>query len=70
MNDPKFIRPPLTDALGAWQDCLTNRNLPSQCLWIFAENLCVEPSQLTPGSYRVGYQTKFAAPAEDALEIA
>lgn len=69
MTDPKFIRPPLADALGAWQECLANRNLPKRCLWIFAENLCVEPSHITPGSYRVGYQTKFSAPAEDALEI-
>jgi hypothetical protein len=70
MTAPKFIRPPLADALDAWQKCLVRQNLPTQCLWIFAENLCVEPSHATPGSYRVGFQTKFASAADDALEIA
>jgi hypothetical protein len=70
MSDPKFIRPPLADALAAWQECLASHKLPTPCLWIFAENLCVEPSRATPGSYRLGFQTKFTAPADDALEIA
>jgi hypothetical protein len=70
MANPKFIRPPLRKALDAWQQCLASQNLPVQCLWIFAENLCIEPSRTTPGSFRVGFQTKFTLPANDALEIA
>jgi hypothetical protein len=70
MSAPKFNRPPLTEALIAWESCLAKRNLPVQCLWIFAENLCIEPSQATPGTFRVGYQTRFTSPADDALDIA
>lgn len=70
MSNPKFNRPPLADALAAWQESLARRKLPTQCRWIFAENLCVEPAGGAPGSYRVSFQTRFMAPAEDALEIA
>lgn len=70
MNDPKFNRPPLADALAAWQECLASRNLPAQCLWVFAENLCLESSRATPGSFRLGFQTKFTPPSDDALDIA
>jgi hypothetical protein len=70
MNEPKFSRPALNDALIAWQECLAGRNLPAKCLWIFAENFCVEPSRTAPGSYRVGFQTQFTPPSDDALDIA
>ncbi len=70
MSEPKFIRPQLTAALGAWEQSLTARNLPAESLWIFAENLCVEPARATPDSFRVGFQTKFTPPSDDALDIA
>jgi len=70
MSNPQFTRPPLTVALAAWQECLNQHALPERPLWIFAENLCIEPSRTVPGSFRFGFQTKFAPPPEDALEIA
>ena len=70
MSEPKITRPPLAEALAAWQERLAARNLPTQCVWIFAENLCIEPSRATPGSFRIGFQTKFTSPSEDALDIA
>lgn len=70
MSDAKFTRPNLVEALAAWQDCLASYDLPKETLWIFAENLCIEQSRATPGSFRLGFQTKFTPPSDDALEIA
>ena len=70
MSHPKFSRPPLRGALAAWQKILQAHNLPAESLWIFAENLCLEPSPTPPAGLRVGFQTCFTPPADDALEIA
>lgn len=70
MNHHPITRPPLAEALKAWQECLTKNNLAAEPLWIFAENVCIEPSPTTPGSFRLGFQTRFTPPSEDALEIA
>lgn len=64
-----FDRPSLHAALLAWETCLKQKKLPAECQWIFAENLCIELGA-TPGSYRVGFQTKFTPPDEQALEMA
>ena len=70
MNKNKFIRPPLDEALAAWKACLAGHGLPAEPLWIFSENLCIERSHAVPGSFRVGFQTKFTPPDGDALDIA
>jgi len=70
MSEPKFTRPSFDQALAAWQQCLRTQDLPDQVVWVFAENLCLENSPVTPGSLRLGFQTRFTPPAEDALEIA
>ena len=70
MSDPKITRPTFREALAAWREFLAARGLPDEPLWIFAENLCFEPARAIPGSLRVGFQTRFTPPAEDALEIA
>ena len=70
MSDKQMTRPNLREALAAWQESLAARKLPAETLWIFSENLCFEPSRVTPGSLRVGFQTRFTPPADDALEIA
>jgi hypothetical protein len=70
MNTPKFNRPALDEAMAVWQDCLARHGLPAAPLWIFSENLCIERSPTTPGSFRYGFQTKFTPPDDDALDIA
>ena len=70
MSHPKFTRPPLRGALAAWQNILQAHNLPAETVWIFAENLCLEVPPTTPGDLRIGFQTRFTPPADDALEIA
>jgi hypothetical protein len=70
MSESKFTRPLFQQALAAWQQCLRAQDLPDQLVWVFAENLCLETSHVTPGSVRLGFQTRFTPPAEDALEIA
>ena len=70
MSNQGLTRPPLTAALAAWKENLAGHGLPADQLWIFAENLCIEPSLATPGSFSIGFQTKFSSPDADALEIA
>jgi hypothetical protein len=70
MKQSKFTRPSLDQALAAWRKCLASHALPEKPLWIFQENLCIEPSPTAPGSFHFGFQTKFKPPEEDALEIA
>ena len=71
MNKEKEItRPGFREALDVWSELLAARNLPGASVWIFAENLCFEPSSAILGSLRVSFQTCFTPPAEDALEIA
>lgn len=70
MSETKFTRPPLADALAEWKKNLAADELPTGLLWIFQENLCIEHSRATRGSFRIGFQTRFSPPDEDALEIA
>jgi uncharacterized protein YciU (UPF0263 family) len=60
----------LDQGLEAWSACLARHGLPAQPLWIFSENLCLDRSPTVPGSLRIGFQTKFTPPADDALDIA
>lgn len=69
MSQPSFNRPSLGAALDAWRECLIQAGLPAEPLWIFAENLILEPAE-APDNFRLAFQTKFTPPDEDALEIA
>lgn len=69
MSKPTVTRPSLSTALTAWQKSLAAAGLPADVLWIFPENLCIEKNAIT-NSLRVGFQTKFTPPDDDALEIA
>ena len=69
MSKPTYARPSLSAALSAWRECLTQSGLPSEPLWVFAENLILEPGA-TPDSFHTSFQVKFTPPDDDALEIA
>ena len=70
MSKPTVTRPTLNAALAAWQQSLAAAGLPSDLLWIFPENLCIEKNAAGSDGLRVGFQTKFMPPDDDALEIA
>jgi hypothetical protein len=70
MTNRIITRPPLNEALAVWKNCLAGHGLPTEPLWIFSENLCIEHSRAVPGSFHFGFQTKFTPPDDDALEIA
>jgi hypothetical protein len=70
MSNNNIVRPALDDALSAWKQCLADNGLPSEMFWIFAENLCIEPSGTASGNFNFAYQTKFTPPDDDALDIA
>src|SRR5580700_9819273 len=70
MSTQNIIRPALDEALVAWQGCLARHGLPEEQLWIFTENLCLERSRTTPGSFHHGFQTRFTPPDDDALDVA
>jgi len=65
-----FTRPTLGEALDAWKKLLAERRLPTNLLWLFEENLCLEKSRVAQGSFHFAFQTQFTPPPEDALEIA
>lgn len=70
MSQPTVTRPSLSAALSAWQQSLAAAGLPAEVLWIFPENLCIEKNAAAADGLRVGFQTKFTPPDDDALEIA
>lgn len=65
-----FERPGFEDALGAWKVLLAQRGLPTECRWVFEENLCFERDPAKPGAVRLGFQTAFTPPPPDAAGIA
>jgi hypothetical protein len=65
-----FHRPTLPEALAAWQKLLAERGFAADINWIFEENLCFEKPPVASGHLRLGFQTRFTPPADDALEIA
>lgn len=65
-----MARPTLPDALDAWNKILADRGHSTDLLWIFEENLCIEPQQASPGGFHFGFQTRFTPVPEDALDIA
>ena len=70
MSSPApFDRPELSQALEAWKELLAARGFSTDPLWVFEENLCFEKSRAAKGGFHLGFQTKFAPPPEDALEI-
>jgi len=65
-----ITRPTLAEALEAWKKLLAERKLPTDLLWLFQENLCLEKSRGEPGGFHFAFQTRFTPPPDDALEIA
>ena len=65
-----FTRPTLEEALDAWNKLLAERQLPTNLLWLFEENLCLEKSRVAQGAFHFAFQTQFTPPPEDGLEIA
>jgi len=65
-----FTRPTLEEALDAWNKLLAGRRLPTNLLWLFEENLCLEKSPVAAGGFHLAFQTRFTPPPDDALEIA
>jgi hypothetical protein len=63
-------RPTLSAALETWKKTLAERGHATNVIWIFEENLCIERSRLDKGGFHFGFQTKFSAIPDDALEIA
>lgn len=69
-NEPQFTRASFDEALKAWKTLLSARGLPTDCVWVFDENLCFEKDPAKPGAFRLGFQTAFTPPPADAEAIA
>ena len=63
-------RPTLAKAVDIWKKLLVERDLSTNLLWIFEENLCFEKARDGHGGFHPGFQIKFTPPPEDALDIA
>jgi hypothetical protein len=66
---PQFARPTYAAAIGAWENLLAERKLPTDLIWIFDENLCFEKDAGQSG-FKLGYQTRFTPPPPDAEQVA
>jgi hypothetical protein len=69
-TNPKFTRPPFEQALRAWEELLRQRGLPTELVWVFEENLCLEPDSSRPGGFKVGYQLTWTPPPAEAHHVA
>jgi hypothetical protein len=71
MDDaPQFSRPSFDEALSAWKALLKTRGLPTDCVWVFDENLCFEKDPAKPNAFRLGFQTVLTPPPDDAGAMA
>lgn len=64
------IRPSLSEAIDDWKNILAGYGYPTDLLWIFEENLCVEHQLAAVGGYHFAFQTKFTDVPDDALDVA
>jgi hypothetical protein len=67
--DKQFQRPVFSVALAYWTELLKERGLPTECVWVFDENLCFEADASRAGGFRMGYQTSLTPPPPEAEEI-
>ncbi len=69
-SQTQFERPHFDDALKEWKKVLAERGFPTECVWIFSENLCFERDPELQEGFRVGFQLKFTPPPPDADRLA
>jgi hypothetical protein len=69
-NLPHFARPAYSDAIKAWKKILADRQLPTDLIWVFDENLCFEKDSAGKDGFKLGYQTQFTPPPPDADRVA
>jgi hypothetical protein len=69
-NQANFTRPSFEQALRLWEELLRQRGLPTELIWLFEENLCVEADPSRPNGFRLGYQVSWTPPPAEAQRIA
>ena len=67
---PNFARPSYQAALNEWKQLLSQRQLPTDILWIYDENLCFEKDAAAAGGFKLGFQTQITPPPPEADQIA
>jgi hypothetical protein len=67
-NLPQFARPAFEQALTAWKKLLSERQFPTDLIWIFDENLIFEKD--AAGRNKLGFQTRFTPPPPGADQVA
>ncbi len=60
----------MSEALSHWRKLLSERELPTDLVWIFDENLCFEADPEVPAGFRLAFQVAFTPPPQNADEIA
>jgi hypothetical protein len=69
MNQSNFSRPSFEEALAAWKTLLSQRGVPTDCTWVFDENLCFEKDPAKPGATRLAFQLAFTPIPSDAAGV-
>jgi len=68
-NIPRFTRPTFQAALKEWKSILADRKYSTDLLWLFDENLCFEKSAAGKDGFKLGFQTQFTPPPQEAEQI-
>ena len=69
-NTPHFTRPTFAQALNEWKTILAGKRFSTDMVWIFDENLCFEKNAEGQGGFKLGFQTRFTPPPQEAEQIA
>src|SRR4051794_11292964 len=67
-NLPQFARPTFEQAVTAWKKLLSERQFPTELIWIFDENLVFEKD--ATGQNQLGFQLQLTPPPSDADRVA
>jgi len=67
---PQFTRPTFNEALNTWKKLLAERQLPTDLVWLFDENLCFEKDPSGKEPFKLSYQTRLSPPPPDADRVA
>jgi hypothetical protein len=69
-NNRTVQRPTFDNALIAWKGILKDKGFPTDCIWIFDENICFEKDAASPGGVRLEFQTALTPPPPGSERVA
>lgn len=69
-GQPAHARPTFDEALKAWSALLQQKGFPTQCVWVFEENLFFDPNTASAGAPPTAFQVALTPPPSQAAATA